>query len=574
MKKAPANLLLGIALLIILPTSTLAAIESETDTSSTLSDTLSELAELVELVETVEKKVETAIVSQKVNDEKKIEKQESTIEVIKPKITVAAEVIGGDLEVSQLRFFRSYCNVPGDNTPENIFAITQGSEVIVDACYQEGIEDGAFQSITPINTFFFDEESIEEENAGFLDASKYKKTVSGINCDPSGTYNVTEGSGDTKPSDAYCKFTFTHIGDDKSEIEEAEEIEVEEVVTEKESADVQQEEKETLVETAEENTKEDAAISEKEESEKTQEDAESSVPVLDNALAPTKKIGSGYTLKASINELDGMLKSIPVDAGSVADVEVTITNDSGPEDLVLYMFIAKVNDPTNPEDEGVFTTDHYFVDQKIKTGTSKTFNFPWLNDEESGYYRLFAEIKRIDWSGEPLQKEQIAFIHVPESSEPQSVGAKTHRFWSDLYKGHFYTISQEEAQRIRENDKNWIYEGAGDKTVIIDTIASENITALGLLPVYRFWSETYKHHFYTMSKSEKELIQEKDENWAYEHIAYYAYSKQQMDTTPVYRFYSDAYKGHFYTSSQTEKESLEDNDKNWTYEGIAWYVQK
>ena len=150
-----------------------------------------------------------------------------------------------------------------------------------------------------------------------------------------------------------------------------------------------------------------------------------------------------------------------------------------------------------------------------------------------------------------------------------------HRFYSDVFRGHFYTTSQSEADDIKANDSNWRYEGSGDKTLNVAPLTSDNISALTVSPVYRFWSENYKHHFYTISKDEKELLERTDENWKYEHVAYYAYASQQMDTKPMHRFYSDNYKGHFYTTSEDEKDAIIANDSaNWRYEGVAWYVQK
>ncbi len=68
-----------------------------------------------------------------------------------------------------------------------------------------------------------------------------------------------------------------------------------------------------------------------------------------------------------------------------------------------------------------------------------------------------------------------------------------------------------------------------------------------LKPVYRFWSDSYQAHFYTITESEKDGVISNDPNWRYEGIAYYAYPSQEDDSSPIYRFWSDNYQAHFYT---------------------------
>jgi hypothetical protein len=137
-----------------------------------------------------------------------------------------------------------------------------------------------------------------------------------------------------------------------------------------------------------------------------------------------------------------------------------------------------------------------------------------------------------------------------------------YRFWSDKYNGHFYTASKEEKDNIINNDSNWTYEG-----VVYNVF---NDYSPNVKPVYRFWSEKYKHHFYTISEGEKQTVIDNydDDIWKYEGVAYYAYQGEELDSKPVYRFWSDNFKHHFYTTSDTEAK----NDPNWRYEGIAYYA--
>lgn len=77
-------------------------------------------------------------------------------------------------------------------------------------------------------------------------------------------------------------------------------------------------------------------------------------------------------------------------------------------------------------------------------------------------------------------------------------------------------------------------------------------------PVYRFWSTKDRSHFYTIGIHEKNSILKSylPWDWRYEYIAYDAFTGQEANTTQTYRFYSQAYGGHFYTISQSERDSL------------------
>ena len=145
-----------------------------------------------------------------------------------------------------------------------------------------------------------------------------------------------------------------------------------------------------------------------------------------------------------------------------------------------------------------------------------------------------------------------------------------HRFWSDTKQGHFYTSSEDEKNYIIANYDNniWRYEGVAYNAY--------NSSTSGITPIYRFWSDTKQHHFYTASASEKNYViaNYNDNVWKYEGIAYYAYASSQPGTTPVYRFWSDTKQGHFYTASEDEKNSIIVTypENVWEYERIAWYV--
>lgn len=163
------------------------------------------------------------------------------------------------------------------------------------------------------------------------------------------------------------------------------------------------------------------------------------------------------------------------------------------------------------------------------------------------------------WDGQPTTTD-------PSAKQP------VYRFWSDKYKGHFFTISVAEKESVEKNypQSIWKYEG-------VAWSANPNETT-GLLPVYRFWSDTYRHHFFTISVTEKDYINKNYPTnvWRYEGISWYANPTEISGQIPVYRFWSDTYKSHFFTISVAEKDSIETTYASnvWRYEGIAYYVSQ
>jgi hypothetical protein len=98
-------------------------------------------------------------------------------------------------------------------------------------------------------------------------------------------------------------------------------------------------------------------------------------------------------------------------------------------------------------------------------------------------------------------------------------------------------------------------------------------------PVYRFWSDQKQHHFFTIDRDEKVLVdnQYSATEWYYEQMAYlaYKYSGSCPVGSPVYRFWSDQKQGHFYTISSAEKDYVIANYPTnvWRYEGVAFCTQ-
>lgn len=140
-----------------------------------------------------------------------------------------------------------------------------------------------------------------------------------------------------------------------------------------------------------------------------------------------------------------------------------------------------------------------------------------------------------------------------------------YRFWSPVFKGHFYTMDYAEATKVANYDSNWNFENVA--------FSAYAIQSNGTVPVYRFWSPVFKGHFYTTSTEEWMRVKDTDPNWTYEWIAFYAYPDNYTgESATVYRFWSPVFKHHFFTIDEAEMKRVRDTDPNWTYEGIAYKV--
>jgi hypothetical protein len=151
-----------------------------------------------------------------------------------------------------------------------------------------------------------------------------------------------------------------------------------------------------------------------------------------------------------------------------------------------------------------------------------------------------------------------------------SAAQPVYRFWSPVYSRHFYTIKVAERDKLINGYAHiWTYEG-----VAYQAFADNGPP--GVAPIYRFWSDVLRAHFYTIKEAEKnKLINQFSHVWTYEGVAFYAYPEgsQIPGTSPVYRFWSDSLRCHFYTITEAEKDKLINNYSNiWTFEGIAWYA--
>lgn len=154
--------------------------------------------------------------------------------------------------------------------------------------------------------------------------------------------------------------------------------------------------------------------------------------------------------------------------------------------------------------------------------------------------------------------------------DPPSTSA-VYRFWSPNHQSHFYTMSVAERDQIISSYPldQWTYEGA-----VYNAFAAPEA---GTVPLYRFWSSAFGGHFFTTSEAEKEMViaNYDDYTWLFEGIAYYVYPADYTatPTLDVARFWSPSYRHHFYTASAAEADGVRRTLADvWTYEGTAFRV--
>ncbi len=172
----------------------------------------------------------------------------------------------------------------------------------------------------------------------------------------------------------------------------------------------------------------------------------------------------------------------------------------------------------------------------------------------SGWESFFAGRPVIIWDG----------VSIP------LISSAVYRFWSPVFSGHFFTMNEEEKNNITGGlSAYWTYEGVA---YVAYTDQKEET-----LPVYRFWSPVFRGHFYTIHKDEmRNVIGHLSAYWTYEGVAWYAYPTATTNSTvPVYRFWSPVFSHHFFTASEEEKSNISGDaglSAYWRYEGIAYHA--
>ncbi|MRS12300.1 MAG: hypothetical protein EG823_04415 [Actinobacteria bacterium] len=154
-----------------------------------------------------------------------------------------------------------------------------------------------------------------------------------------------------------------------------------------------------------------------------------------------------------------------------------------------------------------------------------------------------------------------------------------YRFYNATLGTHFYTDSEVEVADVTAKYSSvFTYEGTAYYTFFEGTAGWEppvgQEPTLG--PLYRFYNKRNGSHFYTTSAQEKDkVIATWPTVYTFEGTAYTVMTApwEYGPSMPVYRFYNKVNGSHFYTISETERALVQMLYADiYKFEGIAFYA--
>lgn len=236
----------------------------------------------------------------------------------------------------------------------------------------------------------------------------------------------------------------------------------------------------------------------------------------------------------------------------------------------------------NYNSNGISTSSNLNSSNSVSASANKDSD-PLFIDKQAANYKLQSTSQAIDMGKNANNNDDFSLIRRPfgQSSDAgayeytDSSGLQksiVYRFWSDTYRSHFYTINKAERDTLlsSHHPKEWRYESTAYYAYTDQVPGSQ--------PLYRFWSSEFKGHFYTASQAERDYINNNypESTWKYEGVAYYVYPLNysfDSRTLTVDRFWSNSYKHHFYTASQAESQYVRNSLGNiWSYESGRFKV--
>ena len=163
-----------------------------------------------------------------------------------------------------------------------------------------------------------------------------------------------------------------------------------------------------------------------------------------------------------------------------------------------------------------------------------------------------------------FDSQDIVDFFATNSETASASGSTVYRFFNQDAGVHFYTANETERDVVEELP-NYSFEGASYQAVDPLTGASEPT------PVYRFLNENTGIHLYTISETERDVVEELP-NYSFEGEAFFAYESEVENSIPIYRFFNPTTGAHFYTPNEAERDNVETNLPEYQSEGIAYYA--
>jgi hypothetical protein len=233
----------------------------------------------------------------------------------------------------------------------------------------------------------------------------------------------------------------------------------------------------------------------------------------------------------------------------------------GAEDVVLYEEGVRILRQTADGGTSAFTV----ASPKAALLQSSAWYDAWSQGDEISNPSGSVRVRVIGGNGGSYADIEVTLAR-PDVSQAKPV----YRFWSDRFQGHFYTISEAERAKVVATWPDvWSYEGPK-----YSAFATQ---VPGTVPLYRFWSERYRSHFFTTDAGERDRVNRLwPDVWADEGVAYYVYPLEtdEPNTVRMARFWSPLNSHHFYTADPVERDRVIRTWPSpiWDYEGDAFRV--
>jgi len=144
------------------------------------------------------------------------------------------------------------------------------------------------------------------------------------------------------------------------------------------------------------------------------------------------------------------------------------------------------------------------------------------------------------------KSEGVAFYALTHSAHET---VPLYRYWNGSNKDHFYTADVNEigaTQNGQTGNHGYTCEG------VVAYVSAKPFA--GMVPLYRYWHATNSDHFYSTNVQEiNATTKGQVGNYGYscEGVAGYVYNHPYV-TAPLYRYYHEGNKDHFYTANASE----------------------
>jgi len=140
------------------------------------------------------------------------------------------------------------------------------------------------------------------------------------------------------------------------------------------------------------------------------------------------------------------------------------------------------------------------------------------------------------------------------------------RYWNEQTKDHFFTTNPQEIGTTTEGQTgNHGYKSEGILGFVLQSQADT------FVPVYRYWHEGNKDHFYTTNAGEIGATnpgQVGNHGYKSEGISYYVSQHALPSLVPINRYYNEATHDHHYTANPAENVT----QYGYKHEGVLGYI--